>query len=382
LLDLLVGCSAGGLVSVWLGYPAAMGLLARLTRARPRVPHAVLPSVSVVLATRESAAAIRARVENCRATTYPADKLEVVVALDRDRVAADDDVAPTVVMVRGDAAGGKASALNAALRSARGDVVVFTDTHQRFDERTIPNLVAALADARVGAVSGRLELGKGAGVAVRAYWSLERWLRHCEAQVHSCVGVTGAVYAIRRKLWAPLPSGLINDDVFIPMRIVLDGHRVAFAEDAHAFETRRPTPLQEYTRKLRTLTGVMQLCAWMPALLVPLRNPIWAQFVIHKLLRLLTPYLLLVIAFWCALQAGAILGPYITPALVLLALTMLWMWRTKNRWGSAARRVITECVLLQVAIVLATANALRGRWQVWDVGPGRTVIKPGEWRRI
>src|SRR5205814_2287338 len=150
------------------------------------------------------------------------------------------------------------------------------------------------------------------------------WLRRCEAQVHSCVGVTGAVYAMRRKLWSPLPAGLINDDVYIPMRMVLAGYRIAFADDAHAVETRRPTAQQEYTRKLRTLTGVLQLCAWLPELLVPHRNPIWPQFVIHKLLRLLTPYCLLGIAVWILVNARTLLTPYTAPVLLLSAGAALW----------------------------------------------------------
>ena len=49
---------------------------------------------------------------------------------------------------------------------------------------------------------------------------------------------------------------------------------------------------------MRTLTGVLQLCAWLPQTLAPVRNPVWPQFVTHKLLRLLTPYWVLVCVVW------------------------------------------------------------------------------------
>ena len=83
----------------------------------------------------------------------------------------------------------------------------------------------------VGAASGRLELAAGANapsLPLRLYWSLERWLRRREADVHSAVGVTGAIYAMRRELWTPLPAGLILDDLYVPMRLVLrrPAHRV------------------------------------------------------------------------------------------------------------------------------------------------------------
>src|SRR5690606_26882581 len=224
--------------------------------------------------------------------------------------------------------GGKAAALNAAMRVATGAVVVFADTHQRFDRQTIPRLVAAFADPRVGAVSGSLRLPPDARSLAARYWAFERWLRRIESRLHSSVGATGAVYAIRRALWRPLPANLILDDVYTPMQIVLGGSRVAFDEDAIAVETRKPSPAQEYGRKVRTLTGVVQLCAWLPAVLVPWRNPIWVQFVSHTLLRRLTRYLLMVIGVSMAVRLAAIVGaaPVSAQAAILVAAAGLGVW--------------------------------------------------------
>ena len=49
-------------------------------------------------------------------------------------------------------------------------------------------------------------------------------------------------------------------------------------------------------RKVRTLAGNFQLVALAPWLLVPGLNPAWLRFVSHKLLRLLSPWLLLLLA--------------------------------------------------------------------------------------
>ena len=46
---------------------------------------------------------------------------------------------------------------------------------------------------------------------------------------------------------------------------------------------------------MRTLAGNFQLLALEPRLLVPLVNPVWLQFVSHKLARLLVPYALMVL---------------------------------------------------------------------------------------
>src|SRR4029078_6972086 len=95
---------------------------------------------------------------------------------------------------------------------------------QSFAEDAVVELVSALSDPAVAAVSGALEGGGvGAPNLSDKYWKFERALRAAEARVHSAVGVTGAIYAMRRNLWEPLPDALIFDDVYTPMRLAADG---------------------------------------------------------------------------------------------------------------------------------------------------------------
>jgi cellulose synthase/poly-beta-1,6-N-acetylglucosamine synthase-like glycosyltransferase len=373
-MDLLEGLaltSAACLALVWLLYPGAMGLLGRLSRRRVRVGSPEPPHrVSVVLATREGPGPVLERVSNLLGTSYPLDRLEVIVAQDRRQIPADlralESSAATIRRVQAEEPG-KAAALNAGVSASTGELLVFADTHQRFDPHTIPHLVAGLTAPGVGVVTGSYHLAPGSGLVVGMYWRFERWLRRMEARVHSSVGATGAVYAMRRSLWAPLPTGLILDDVFAPMRVVLAGQRVAFAEDAHAFEMRAPSATQEYGRKVRTLTGVLQLCAWLPGVLVPLRNPIWFQFLFHKLLRLLTPYWVLLLMSWAV---AALVASLANPALLgltgVVVLMASWLALTRSGWGSSVRNLVVEAVLIQVAVLKAGINGIRGHWQVWD----------------
>ncbi len=64
------------------------------------------------------------------------------------------------------------------------------------------------------------------------------------------LGATGAIYALRRSLWHPLPPGTILDDVLAPMRAVLAGHRVVFEPARarvrlHVARCRRREPAQD-----------------------------------------------------------------------------------------------------------------------------------------
>ncbi len=176
---------------------------------------------------------------------------------------------------------------------------MFADARQQFAPDAIRRLVRHFSRLSVGAVSGELVLDceQGAsrstvGDGLGAYWKYEKWLRRREAIVGSTLGVTGAIYAMRRSLWEPLPPDTILDDVLGPMRVVLRRHRVIFDATALAFDEAASHAGAELRRKVRTLAGNFQLLTLEPRLLVPVVNPVWLQFVSHKLARLLVPYAL------------------------------------------------------------------------------------------
>lgn len=362
--------SAVALGAVWIGYPLAVAAAASLRRRR-RQAAGPAEAVSVVLATRAPCVEVRERVDDLLRSEYDPHLLEVIVAFDaeggdpRCEVLAAAD--PRIRVVRGDSPGGKAATLNAGVRAARGTVLVFADTYQRFHPAAVRRLAAAVRDGGTPAATGRLELPRGStGSLIRTYWKFERVLRRLEGRIHSPIGVTGAVYAVRREVWPSLPAGLILDDVFVPLKLVLQGYRVAFVNDAYAFETRPSQDHLEYARKVRTLTGNFQLCALLPGLLSPRRNPVWLQFVFHKLLRLTTPYLLLATTPWLASEARHALRRL--PKGVAVGLGVAVTGGMYFEPGTVLRCVslLREGALLQAAVVRATWNGARGKWNVWS----------------
>jgi cellulose synthase/poly-beta-1,6-N-acetylglucosamine synthase-like glycosyltransferase len=257
-----------------------------------------LPRVTAILAVRNAAGVVRERVANLLEQDYPAELLDVIVACNgctdgTERIAG--ELAATtsrVTVVTARPSEGKAGALNAGAAAARGEVLVFADARQRFEGDAVRQLVAALADPRTGGVSGRLVIGRAADSVVEGvgrYWQLETQLRLAESRTGSIVGVTGAIHAVRRELFRPLPAAVILDDMYVPLTVVRAGYRVGMAPAAVALDHPSSDGAAEYRRRVRTLVGNYELLRHMPWLLSPTRNPVFVRYVSHKLFRVLTP---------------------------------------------------------------------------------------------
>jgi biofilm PGA synthesis N-glycosyltransferase PgaC len=333
---------------VYMGYPAALWLWTRLSR-RPAVnlaPADLTPGVSIVIAARNEGPRLGARLDNLLALDYPADRRQIIVVSDGST----DDTLDVLWRYRSHVeaiampGSGKAAALNAGVARARFEVLVFADARQTFAPDALRQLVAPLAESGVGGVTGELLLDcesalfsnrraaadrrrghggqlYGAAIERRAsdrrrsvastiadgvgfYWRYEKELRRMESAVGSTLGATGAIYAIRRALWQRLPSATILDDVLTPMRVVLAGHRLVFNEQARAFDRAAADADAELRRKVRTLAGNYQILALEPRLLMPWRNPVWFQYLSHKVGRLVVPYALLALFFSNLALAG------------------------------------------------------------------------------
>jgi poly-beta-1,6-N-acetyl-D-glucosamine synthase len=288
----------------YAGYPLLLALLGRL-RKRPVHRQSEVKSLSVVIAARNEQATIPSRIS------------EFITALDRHQldgeviIVSDGSTDGTADAARREAARlnsehrvqvlelprnlGKAAALNVGCARASKSYLVFADARQTWGDDALVLLLENFSDKSVGAVSGDLVLSTEPGVmeGVSLYWKYERWIRNQESLVSSTVGVTGAISAVRRELFQPLPAGVVLDDVYWPMCVAMQGYRVVRDERAKAFDRLPPRARDEFQRKVRTLSGSFQLVQLLPDLLLPSRNPLWIQFVSHKLLRLLVPWLML-----------------------------------------------------------------------------------------
>ena len=306
--------SMAGILYTYAGYPAIMWAFSRL-RPRPWKASPITPSVSVVLAVHNGAAQFPRKIEHLLGLDYPNIE-EIIVVSDGSTDGTAELLVrqhhPRLTAIVLQEHCGKAVAVNAGVAKATADLILFVDIRPEIAPGAVQQLVSNFADTTVGCAAGELILRKEyhdeASAAVSgSYWRYENWIRTCESLCGSPVGVYGGFYAIRRELAVPQPSGMILDDMFQPLSIIRQGYRSVLDVRALVYDT-WPTKIQdEFHRKVRTLAGNFQLFRLAPWTLTP-RNPVLFQLVSHKVLRLLVPYLLIILlASTLALSGGSLI---------------------------------------------------------------------------
>ena len=379
ILLLVSGLAFGLLILTWVVYPLVMWLRSRHAPESSAALNVAHDRVWVVIATRDHPSAAITRIQNIYQTSYPASLLRVVVAVDRKspfRVEEYREVlGDSADVVQGNAPGGKASNLNAGARLALdsgADVLVFADVGQEFNAAAIPQMVASLGDSRFGGVAGRYTQQRIDSV-MAAYAGFEAVIRAGQARHHSVVSTSGSIYAIRAALWRSLPDGLICDDLFTTLSVVRQGFRVGFNADAVAYYPRTFTKDEQFARRVRTLTGLIQYITLERWVLRPWSNPIWIHFVMHKVLRLLTPVPLAIggaaLVAWLFIEAPR---PSLIVAAALSVITIGFALVARRTF----RRVVDQLawlIRLQLVPGLAIANGLRGRWTVWTPTPQKNT---------
>jgi cellulose synthase/poly-beta-1,6-N-acetylglucosamine synthase-like glycosyltransferase len=287
------------LIYTFAGYPAGVWLLARL-RPQPVEKRSLTPTVSIIMVVRDGAMYIQAKLANLSTLNYPRSQIQIILACDgcRDgtpRLARDFKDRRVRVLEFSEPQG-KAACLNRAVALAQGEVLLFTDVRQTLAPIALRELVANLADPHVGIASGELlytDSDTGFAKGIDTYWRYEKALRLAESRSGSTIGVSSALYAMRRLQFEPLPPGTMLDDVLVPMRVIASGRRVVFEPRALAWDRLVQQPEDDRPRRIHNSTGHYQLVRLAPWLLSPQDNPVWLRFVSHKLLRLAAPWLLL-----------------------------------------------------------------------------------------
>jgi cellulose synthase/poly-beta-1,6-N-acetylglucosamine synthase-like glycosyltransferase len=354
---------------VYLGYPLTLLVLPR-QRSRTQAATA-LPRVTVLIAAHNEAPHIVSTVENKLAQDYPPELLDVIVVSDGSIDGTDDLVKAIggrrVTLLRQEPRQGKTLALNRGVEAARGDILVFSDANSEYETQTVRRLVAAFDDPSVGYATGQLiyqdpgetAVGGGSGM----YMRYENWLRKLETRAGSVVGVNGGVDAVRRRLYQPMRADHLPDFI-LPLRVVEQGYRAVYCDEAVAREASLGQQADEYRMRVRVSLRALHGLSDMRSLLRPRYGRFAFQLLVHKLLRYLV-VVPLAVAFAAnlALAARPVYGALfaLQAACYLLALVG---WISRGRIRFKPIFVPFYFCLLNIAAATALVRFLRGERQV------------------
>lgn len=370
MIELVFWLAVATVVYTYALFPLLVFARGRLA-PRPHASAPGTPGVSILIAARNEEAGIAAKLDNLLELDYPADWLQIVIVSDGSDDGTDDIVAryldrgvELVPLPRV----GKAAALNAAAARARGEILVFSDANSMFARDAVRALVAPFADPAVGGVAGNQCYAAGGDATTaageRGYWSFDTALKRAESAAGNVISATGAIYAIRRDLFRPVPEG-VTDDFVTSTRVIAQGYRLVFAQDAVATEPVGASAEVEFGRKVRVMTRGLRSVLVMRELLNPFRHGFYAlQLLSHKVLRRLSVVPLLAIAVSSPFLWGSGL-PYreATAAQALLyglgGAGILFRRTAVGRWWPLA--IPAFFCLVNVAALRALWNLVSGR---------------------
>lgn len=320
-------------------YPLVVMIISRLRTIDTR-PVDEEPSITFVIAAYNEEKVIREKLVNTLALDYPREKLEIIVVADGS-----SDMTPVIVSEFADrnviclfdpVRRGKSHALNRAAAASHGEIVVLSDANNAFSRDALSWLARALARPLAGGVSGAKRIienrDRAASVGDSLYWRYESYIKLAESRLGGTVAADGEIFAIRRALYRPIPPEVINDDAFLTMAVVLQGHKVFYEPLAVATEEASISIAEDFRVKVRMVAGGYQFLAmhWLA-----LAGTGWFafKFISHKILRWLMPLFLIVLLLISVLRSGELFY-----ALLLIAQAVFYGLATLGALVPATRQ--------------------------------------------
>ena len=236
---------------------------------------------------------IERKLRNSFALEYPDEKLRIAVLDDGSTDGTDDIVRSYadrgVDLYRVEGRVGKTACQNAFVADAAADVVVFSDADSMYDADAVDRLVERF-EPGVGCVVGDLRHRPEDRIAgERLYWRFEQWLKRLESRLSTTVTGTGAIYAVRRSSYVPLPADAVSDFA-LPLAILERGERVAYAPAAVARERMSGDLGLALDRRLRIAARVWRTGLRRRSLCLPVGRPLVAyQLLSHRVMQAVTP---------------------------------------------------------------------------------------------
>ncbi|NLA25121.1 MAG: glycosyltransferase [Bacteroidales bacterium] len=337
------------------------------------------PIVSIVMSAYNEEAVIEDKINSIFKSNYPKEKIEVIIGSDcssdntneiMTRLAEADS---RIYFKAFDKRQGKANIINQLVNKAKGEILILSDANVMFDENTIAELIKPFSDQSIGVVDTNMintNLKQdGISIQEKSYISREVIIKNREGCLWgSMMGPFGGCYAIRKKLYKPVPSNLLVDDFYICMMAIKQGFKAINNLEAKVYEDVSNDLGIEFRRKIRIATGNFQNLKIFSSLLVSKSRGVAFSFISHKVLRWIGPiFLILAMAVLIPLAINS------TFYLILLAfylfsflLPIIDMILKRYELHNTIIRFFTHFYTMNLALLAGLFKAIKGvETNVW-----------------
>ncbi len=259
--------------------------------------------ISILISAYNEEKVIRNRIENLSRVIDKFNNAEVLIGSDKSEDNTNEILLesgkayPWLKVICFNERRGKAAILNDLVKLAKNEILVFSDANTLFEQNAVTLLASHFNNPAVGGVSGRLVLREpekefNKSIEEKRYWEYETFIKRNEGKCGILIGANGGIFAIRKNLFVELPlKDAVTDDLFISLRILQEGYRFNYENEAVAYEDVAREIIHEYRRKIRFAATNFQTLKYFRSLLFSRNFLVSYAFWSHKITRWFLPHL-------------------------------------------------------------------------------------------
>ncbi len=167
------------------------------------------------------------------------------------------------VKVIKDSGEGKPSALNLAIKYAKGDILILTDGDVYVDKNALRPLLNPFKDKKTGAVCGH-PVSINSKDTMLGYWAyvltnIANERRLVAIKNKKRFFCSGYLFAIRKNLFPRLPNELLSEDGFISHNVYENDYKIDYKENANVY-VKYPDNFHDWViQKKRSAGGYNQI---------------------------------------------------------------------------------------------------------------------------
>jgi cellulose synthase/poly-beta-1,6-N-acetylglucosamine synthase-like glycosyltransferase len=316
-----------------------------------------LPHLTVIMAAYNEEQVLDAKIRSVVENNYPLNKIRFLIGSDASTDNTDAIIQkwsaqyPFIELVQFKARTGKVGIVNELVKRSGDDILVLTDANVLLKEGTLFNMVRFFKNKNVAQVCANIiktgNKEQGISSQEMTYMDLENKIKLFESINWKVVmGVEGGCNAIRKENYAMVPANFCVDDFYVSMNVIEQGKEIVFDKEAICYEDASSLSSVEFARKVRISMGNFQNLSRYKKLLLPFWKGSAFAFLSHKVLRWITPFLMIL-----SLTSALLLGFYNRVFFIIFIVQLLGVLSPLVKINNKLYKVVSHFYLMNLALL-------------------------------